>query len=120
MSTKTNFAGLELRNPIIIGSCGLTAQAASNKAFEQAGAGAVVLKSLFEENIARQTEMMTDEYAHSEASDYLQGYMGEHILSEYLSLIRESKRLCTIPIIASLGAQHDDHTHVEGLLRRRA
>ena len=84
MSTKTNFAGLELRNPIIIGSCGLTAQAASNKAFEEAGAGAVVLKSLFEENIARQTEMMTDEYAHSEASDYLQGYMGEHILSEYL------------------------------------
>ena len=107
MSTKTNFAGLELRNPIIIGSCGLTAQAASNKAFEQAGAGAVVLKSLFEENIARQTEMMTDEYAHSEASDYLQGYMGEHILSEYLSLIRESKRLCTIPIIASLSCYTD-------------
>lgn len=107
MSTETTFAGLTLRNPIIIGSCGLTATAAGNKALEAAGAGAIVLKSLFEENIARQTEMLTDESAHSEASDYLQGYLSEHAADEYLELIRQSKRLCTIPVIASISCYTD-------------
>lgn len=107
MSIETTFAGLTLRNPIIIGSCGLTANAANNKALEQAGAGAIVLKSLFEENITRQTELLTDETAHGEAADYLQGYLGEHIVDEYIELIRESKRLCTIPIIASIACHTD-------------
>ena len=48
---KTEFAGLKLRNPIIIGSCGRTAKAQNNKILEDAGAGAIVLKSMFEENI---------------------------------------------------------------------
>lgn len=107
MSIETSFAGLTLRNPIIIGSCGLTANAANNKALEQAGAGAIVLKSLFEENITRQTEFLTDDMAHGEAADYLQGYLGEHVTDEYLELIRESKRLCTIPIIASIACHTD-------------
>lgn len=107
MSVKTSFAGLSLRNPVIIGSCGLTASAANNKALEDAGAGAIVLKSLFEENITRQTQALTDDMAHSEASDYLQGYLGEHLIAEYLELIRESKRLCTIPIIASISCCTD-------------
>lgn len=46
---KTNYAGLALRNPIIVGSSGLTNNAEKVKEFEKAGAGAVVLKSLFEE-----------------------------------------------------------------------
>ncbi len=42
-------------------------------AFEKAGAAAVVLKSLFEEDIVRRTESLTDESAHTESADYLQG-----------------------------------------------
>ena len=48
MDMKTSYAGLTLRNPIIIGSSGLTNKAERNLEFEKAGAGATVLKSLFE------------------------------------------------------------------------
>ena len=48
---KTQYAGLTLRNPIIVGSSGLTNKAERNRDFEKAGAGAIVLKSLFEEQI---------------------------------------------------------------------
>lgn len=48
---KTTFAGLSLRNPIIISSSSLTNSAEKNKKLELAGAGAIVLKSVFEEQI---------------------------------------------------------------------
>ena len=48
---KTTFAGLELRNPIIVSSSGLTDSAEKNQKFYEAGVGAIVLKSLFEEQI---------------------------------------------------------------------
>ena len=51
---KTQYAGLTLRNPIIVGSSGLTNNAERNKEFEKAGAGAIVLKSLFEEQRLRE------------------------------------------------------------------
>ena len=47
--TETKYAGLTLRNPLIIGSSGLTSKVERNKSFEEAGAGAIVLKSMFEE-----------------------------------------------------------------------
>ena len=50
---KTTFAGLTLKNPVIISSSGLTNSAAKNAKLEAAGAGAIVLKSLFEEQIIR-------------------------------------------------------------------
>ena len=45
---KTTFAGLQLKNPIIISSSGLANSAGKNKKLAEAGAGAIVLKSLFE------------------------------------------------------------------------
>ena len=45
---ETNYAGLRLRNPLIVGSSGLTNKAEQIGRWEEAGAGAVVLKSLFE------------------------------------------------------------------------
>ena len=99
---KTSFAGIELKNPIIIGSCGRTNDAANIKAFEDAGAAAVVLKSLFEENITRQTTSMTDISAHSEEADYLRSYLRSEMLHEYIELIRSAKLLCSIPVIASI------------------
>ena len=44
---QTTFAGLSLRNPIIVSSSGLTDSAAKNQKLCEAGAGAIVLKSLF-------------------------------------------------------------------------
>ena len=52
---ETTFAGLKLKNPIIISSSGLTDSAAKNQKLYEAGAGAIVLKSLFEEQIMMDT-----------------------------------------------------------------
>ena len=87
---QTTFAGLSLRNPIIVSSSGLTDSAAKNQKLCEAGAGAIVLKSLFEEQI-----MMEVYHLH-------------HKLGEYLNLIRESKKVCDIPVIASINCYKDD------------
>lgn len=105
--SRTNFAGLSLRNPIIISSSGLTNSAGKNKKLEEDGAGAIVLKSLFEEQISMDAEQLKDPAYYPEGSDYLEEYVRAHKLSEYLSLIKESKRVCTIPIIASINCYTD-------------
>ena len=102
MNMKTSYAGLTLRNPIIIGSSGLTNKAERNKEFEKAGAGAIVLKSLFEEQIELQSAAMQQESDYPEAADYIRGYVEANQVNDYLELIRKSKELCTIPIIASI------------------
>lgn len=103
ITLQTNFAGLSLRNPIIVSSSALTSNAESNQKLEQAGAGAIVLKSIFEEQILMQAGQHLNDYDGSpEASDYLNTYIRSHTLNEQITLIKESKRLCTIPIIASI------------------
>ena len=52
---KTKYMGLELRSPIIAGSCGLTSDVEKMVEMEKAGVGAVVLKSIFEEQINEET-----------------------------------------------------------------
>ena len=91
---KTTFAGLSLRNPIIISSSGLTNSVGKNKKLAEDGAGAIVLKSLFEEQIMLEAEQLKDPAFYPEGSDYLAEYIREHKLSEYLTLIKESKKVC--------------------------
>ncbi|MBE6275515.1 MAG: dihydroorotate dehydrogenase-like protein [Bacteroides sp.] len=98
---ETNFAGLTLKNPFIVSSCNLTNSAEKNRRWEEAGAGAVVLKSLFEEEIEAESGWV-QEGTHTEEQDYLFAYYRAHRLDEYLQLIKESKKLCTIPVIASI------------------
>ena len=98
---ETTFAGLKLKNPFIVSSCNLTNSAEKNKKWEDAGVGAVVLKSLFEEEIEAEADWMNDG-THAEELDYLQTYQRAHRLEEYLRLIKETKAVCTIPVIASI------------------
>ena len=98
---KTTFAGLSLRNPIIISSSILTISAEKNKKLELAGAGAIVLKSVFEEQIMMEAHHMAT-YGSPEGDDYLSTYVRSHALNEYISLIEQTKKLCTIPVIASI------------------
>lgn len=104
---KTTFAGLKLRNPVIISSSGLTNTAEKNAKLEAAGAGAIVLKSLFEEQIMIEADRLRNPSYYPEGSDYLAEYIRNHKLSEYLELIKESKEVCTIPIIASINCYSD-------------
>ncbi|MDR0989500.1 MAG: dihydroorotate dehydrogenase-like protein [Prevotellaceae bacterium] len=103
----TSFAGMELKNPIIISSSGLTESAERNQRFYEAGAGAIVLKSLFEEQIMLEADWLGDPTMYPEGSDYLVEYLREHKLSEYLALIEETKKVCHIPVIASINCYHD-------------
>lgn len=105
---KTTFAGLELKNPIIVSSSGLTDSAEKNKKFYEAGAGAIVLKSLFEEQIMQEADWQGDPNMYPEGSDYLVEYIRHYKLSEYLGLIKKTKEFCPdIPIIASINCYQD-------------
>ena len=103
---KTTFAGLALENPIIISSSGLTNSAEKIKKLEEAGAGAVVLKSVFEEQISMQAGSMQG-YGSPEADDYLGAYVRSHALNEHINLIEETKKICHIPVIASINCYSD-------------
>lgn len=105
---KTCYAGLTLRNPIIVGSSGLTNNAERNKEFEKAGAGAIVLKSLFEEQIEMQSEQLMQEGDYPEAADYIRGYVKANQVNDYLNLIKKTKELCTVPVIASINCYKAD------------
>ena len=77
---STTFAGLQLRNPIIVSSSGLTDTAAKCLALEEAGAGAVVLKSIFEEQIMQEHDQLYDP-SNDGADDYLSTYLRANSLS---------------------------------------
>lgn len=104
---RTNYMGLDLKNPIIVGSSGLTNSVEKIVEIEKAGAGAVVLKSLFEEQIMFHSHKSVAQsdlggYMYPEAEDYISNYTQENDVTEYLSLIRNCKAKVTIPIIASI------------------
>ncbi|MBN1834558.1 MAG: dihydroorotate dehydrogenase-like protein [Spirochaetales bacterium] len=102
---SVTYMGLKLANPLIVSSSSLTNTVAKVKRCEDSGAGAVVLKSLFEEQIEAQTEEIEDEswpYPHPEAFDYVR-QMGMRIgQDDYLKLISDAKKAVSIPVIASL------------------
>lgn len=102
---KTKFAGLELKNPIIVGSSGLTESVDKIKELAKHGAGAVILKSLFEEQItfeANHTISSNHKNEYPEAADYIKSYTKNNTLTSYLNLIRDAKKEVDIPIIASI------------------
>lgn len=113
---KTTFAGLSLENPIIISSSGLTDSPEKIRQLEKAGAGAVVLKSVFEEQITMEKGLMSA-YGTPEADDYLHTYVRSHALGEHIALIKETKKNCRIPVIASINCYSDSEwTDFAGLM----
>ena len=71
---STSFAGLSLKNPIIVSSSGLTSSVDRIKKLAAAGAGAVVMKSLFEEQINYEIEHVSEGHDYPEAGDYIRTY----------------------------------------------
>jgi len=102
---STTFMGLVLKSPIIVASSGLTNSIENIVLAERSGAGAVVLKSLFEEQIsnsAHKTLVQSEHHPYPEALDYINHYTRENDLENYLQLIREAKKAVSIPVIASI------------------
>ena len=110
MDLTTSYLGLELKNPIVVASCGLTGNLDSIKNLEKCEAGAVVLKSIFEEEILVEVNQQIREAerdpmiysALSETLDYIDVHLREKSLSDYLDLIRQVKKEIEIPLIASI------------------
>ena len=102
INLSTEYAGLKLRNPLIAASSGLTNSIKKIKQLEKAGVGAIVLKSLFEEQIDSHSEKLNLTSDYPEASDYINAYVEMNHVEKYLDLIRDAKSSCNIPIIASI------------------
>lgn len=99
---ETSYMGLKLKNPIIVSSSGLTNSVEKIKLLEEKNAGAVVLKSLFEEQINFEAGDLLRYNDFPGAEDYILTYSKNNSVEEYLKLIREAKRAVSIPIIASI------------------
>lgn len=107
---STQYMGLEMRNPIIVSSSPLTSSLQSMKRCEEAGAGALVLKSLFEEQIAHDSRRMIGDMnfdAHTDAYDFIKQKSNDYYLNEYLGMLEKAKSELSIPLIASVNCVSD-------------
>lgn len=106
----TKYLGLHLKNPIIVGSCGLTNSADKIAEFADNNAGAVVLKSLFEEQILAEFNKNVANYSmdYPDAYDYVRQHTRDTTVDEYLELIGQAKKRVDIPIIASINCMSGD------------
>ncbi len=107
MDLKTQYLGLELANPIVVGACPLGTSVDSIRDLEAAGAAAIVLPSLFEEEImaAARTAMEIESAGagFAEAGSYLPNPDGYHIgPGQYLDHLEAVKAAVKIPVIGSL------------------
>lgn len=103
---STYYMGLELKSPIVVSSSGLTNDMTTLLEIEKSGAGAVVLRSLFEEEILNRIESLSEStrgvtYGR-EAGDYLKVFARQESLDQYAAMIEEAKSKLSIPVIASI------------------
>lgn len=104
---KTTFLGISIKNPIVVGSSGLTSNVKHIVDLEKAGAGAIVLKSIFEEEIQLEFKktLHTMEAADKNNQEFLDYYdyeIKQDVLGKYETLISDTKKATSIPIIASI------------------
>jgi len=105
---KTKFMGIEINNPIVVGASNLVTNQDNLKKLEDQGAGAIVYKSLFEEQI--QLERLQFDEKLSEFNDMNAEMLTIHPqfdyeeVEEHLLNLRRAKESISIPLIASLNA----------------
>ncbi len=107
---SVKYMGLNLKNPIIAGSSGLTRSIADIQRLEESGVAAIVMKSLFEEQIYLDADHQRQKadadsliyLQHSETFDYIDTHIRTEYLSDYVQTIREAKKKIHIPVIASI------------------
>ncbi len=102
---STTYLGLKLKNPLMVSSSTLVQNLEGVRDAARAGAGAVVLRSLFEEIIRKETQPDSEELwsAHPEEYDYVLSELEmQYGANAYLELITRAKKEVDIPIIASI------------------
>ena len=113
MDMKTKYLGLELKNPIIVGASNLVTDVKMLKKLEEAGASAVVYKSLFEEqinleNLSLEESLKEYDERNAEMTTIFPHDMYEAGPDEFLMHFKEAREALSIPLIASLNAVYDD------------
>jgi dihydroorotate dehydrogenase (fumarate) len=116
MDLSTTYMGLKLKNPVIISSSRLTGDLETIRQCISYGAGAVVLKSIFEEQMhlrveARMKQSKENEvyFWYSEAREKVMNLSKEAILEHYLEFVKAAKKLdTTVPIISSIHCKSAD------------
>ena len=101
---------LKLKNPIVAGSSGLTSTVEGVKNLEEAGVGAVVLKSIFEEEILYEMDRVFGGKVLSsyelERYDYYDYQIRKDNLAKYTNLIQACKKEVSLPVIASINCTY--------------
>jgi dihydroorotate dehydrogenase (fumarate) len=128
MDLTTTYLGLTLRSPLIVGAAApLTEELDNLKKMEDAGAGAIVLHSLFEEQIRKEKLELHHHFTHgtnafAEALDYFPEHASDvfHVgVEAYLEQIQTAKSMVRTPIIASLNGSHEgDWEHTAKLMEQ--
>ena len=114
MNLKTNYMGLPLESPVVVSACTLSENVDNIVQMEDAGAGAVVLFSLFEEQIREEharfdSVMRATSNVFAEASEYFPDLEEYNVgTAQYLDIIRKAKERVKMPVIGSLnGVTHE-------------
>ena len=108
MDLTTTYLGMELKNPLVPSASPLSERVDSIKRMEDEGASAVVMYSLFEEQIEQESESLDhyltyNKYIYAESIDFYPDVADYNLgPQEYLDLIASAKQAVDIPIIASL------------------
>ncbi len=106
MDLKTNYMGLELKNPLVVSASPLSMDVDNLRAFEAHGASAVVLRSLYEVQITGEMEGKLDQedmyFWYPEAAEHVRKISKGQILRPYLSYVEKAKNEVSIPVIASI------------------
>ena len=103
---RTRYLGLDLKSPIIVSASGLTRSAEVIADCAAAGAGAVVIKSIFEEQI--EAEIAQAEDAHftgrqlPDAYEFIKRHAHHQAIQKYLETIQKARAAVDIPVIASI------------------
>ena len=114
MNLQTTYMGIKLESPIVVSACTLSEESGNIVEMEDAGAGAVVLFSLFEEQIKKEeaqyeTIVRNTSNIFAEASDFFPDLDHYHKgVDQYLENIRKAKERVKIPVIASLNGMTNE------------
>ncbi len=128
---QTTYMGLKLKNPLIAGSCGLTNSVHNISEIAKHGVGAIVVKSVFEEQINLDTHKVIKSeegdvktftrassgllgrrvHDYDEAYNYIYDFAKSHTLNKYLDLLREAKKAVDVPLIASINCVSNNDWH---------
>lgn len=106
VNLETTYLGLKLKNPLVAASSGLTGSEGKIQELAEAGIGAIVLKSIFEEQINGEIGKMLDQSGrgndYPEAEYYIQNYIRSNSLAKHTALISKVKQSTGLPVIASI------------------